>query len=230
MRKTLVILSGGLDSTVLAYHLRYHPEIELVGSLSVFYGQKHCRELVLAASTAKALGIHHTEVNLSSLVGSLASSLTGQGSVPEGHYAEENMKSTVVPNRNMILIALAAAVAISKGCEKIAYGAHAGDHAVYPDCRPEFVQAMQTALSRCDYNPVQLLNLFAYKTKADIVRLGIELGVDFRTTHTCYNGTEVACGRCGTCVERLEAFSLAGAEDPISYADREFWKQAVEGK
>jgi 7-cyano-7-deazaguanine synthase len=140
------------------------------------------------------------------------------------------MKATVVPNRNMVMIALATAFAISRKANFVAYAAHAGDHAIYPDCRPEFIDHLSKAIDHCDYNPPALVAPFAQKTKAEIVELGFSLRVPFHLTHTCYEGKAIACGRCGTCVERLEAFSLVGREDPLQYADTEYWKTVLEVK
>lgn len=223
---TLVILSGGMDSTVLAYHTAHSaPGHDLIGCVSVNYGQRHSRELQCAAITCADLGVRHHLLNLSSLRDHLsASSLTSDKAVPEGHYEADNMKDTVVPNRNMILIALATGVAISIGAKTIAYGAHAGDHAVYPDCRSEFAGALASAIELCDYDPPKLARPFINKTKKDIVQIGMDLKVPFDHTWTCYKGEAVACGRCGTCVERLEAFAEAGYTDPIKYVDPQFWK------
>lgn len=221
-KPTLVILSGGLDSTVLAYHMKDRQQ--LAGCVSVDYGQRHRRELMCAALTCTRLGVPHYRLDLSNLRNALGSSaLTSDQPVPEGHYAEESMKATVVPNRNMILMALAAGVAIANNAKAIAYGAHAGDHAIYPDCRPEFALAMENAIGLCDYQPPAVLRPFIEITKADIVRLGSRLHVHFEETHTCYNGDAIACGKCGTCVERLEAFSEARVEDPLQYTDRKYW-------
>lgn len=221
--KTLAILSGGMDSTVLAYHLAHKGD--LVACLSVNYGQRHNRELVCAAQTASDLGVKHLLLDLSSLRAVLGkSSLTSDLAVPEGHYAEETMKATVVPNRNMILMALAVGAAITEGAEAVAYGAHAGDHAIYPDCRPDFAAAMAQAVELCDYNPPAILRPFITLSKSDIVVRGLALRVPFEQTWTCYKGQDMACGRCGTCVERLEAFNLAHAEDPLPYVDRDYWR------
>lgn len=127
------------------------------------------------------------------------------------------MKLTVVPNRNMILLALAGAWAVSTKSEAIAYAAHAGDHAIYPDCRPEFAEAMQGALLLCDWHPVRIARPFLAMSKADLVKLGAELGVPFALTWSCYKGGDKHCGKCGTCVERREAFELAGVPDPTKY-------------
>lgn len=229
MKPTLAILSGGMDSTVLAYHLaRSSGTHRLAGCVSVNYGQRHARELACAQRTARDLNVPHYLLDLSGVrqhIGS--SSLTGDMPVPHGHYAEANMKATVVPNRNMVLLSLAVAVAIAHKAESVAYGAHAGDHAIYPDCRADFADAMRAAIALCDYTPPTLDAPFIGWTKAQIVAHGVTLGVPFEQTWTCYEGGDVACGKCGTCVERLEAFNLAGATDPLAYQDREFWKGAV---
>ena len=138
--------------------------------------------------------------------------------VPEGHYAEDNMKATVVPNRNMILLSVAAGWAISSKYDRIAYAAHSGDHAIYPDCRNEFAEALDGAIRLADWHEVSLYRPFVDMTKADIVSLGAKLGVPFEKTWSCYKGQDLHCGRCGTCVERREAFYLAGVDDPTTYA------------
>jgi 7-cyano-7-deazaguanine synthase len=153
---------------------------------------------------------------LAALLG--GSSLTDNSiSLPLGHYAEESMKSTVVPNRNMILLSLAAGHAISLKFDTVAYAAHAGDHTIYPDCRPEFADAMENALSKADWNKINLHRPFVKMNKSDLVKLGIELGVPFEKTWSCYAGGKLHCGKCGTCVERKEAFELIGLSDPTKY-------------
>jgi 7-cyano-7-deazaguanine synthase len=137
--------------------------------------------------------------------------------VPEGHYEDESMKSTVVPNRNMILLSIATAWSIASGLQGVAYAAHSGDHAIYPDCRPAFADAMNEAIRLCDYSSQELVRPFVSLTKADIVRVGASLGVPFEKTWSCYNGRKLHCGKCGTCVERIEAFELAGVPDPTEY-------------
>lgn len=233
-RPTLVILSGGMDSTVLAHYVHNSPRLSLLGCVSVDYGQRHKYELTCAAATCKALGVPHHLINLSSLAKHIHSSaLTGSEKVPEGHYAEASMKATVVPNRNMILISLAVAVGITNKAAHVAYGAHAGDHAVYPDCRPQFAEALANVVELCDYDPPTLLRPFIDITKAEIVSLGLKYNVPFERTWTCYKGRDnflsrpIACGKCGTCVERLEAFDACGAVDPMEYEDREFWRTTV---
>ncbi|MGF1529872.1 MAG: 7-cyano-7-deazaguanine synthase QueC [Puniceicoccaceae bacterium] len=217
--KTLVVFSGGLDSTVLLYHLL--AEGKQVSSLSVDYGQRHQVELSRARMIAENAGVPWDCVDFSTL-GSLLgkSSLVDRSvEVPEGHYEDESMKLTVVPNRNMILIALATARAIAIGANEVAYGAHAGDHAIYPDCRPAFAEAMDAAVRLADFNEVRLYRPFIGLSKAEIVTRGAELGVPFEDTWSCYKGGAVHCGRCGTCVERREAFQIAGVPDPTPYAE-----------
>lgn len=217
--KTVLIYSGGLDSTVLLCQLvdAGHE----VHALSINYGQRHNKELHAAKSITTRIGVEHRIADLTSLTPLLAgSSLTSADiEVPQGHYAEDNMKATVVPNRNMILLAVAAGWAISLKADLIAYAAHSGDHAIYPDCRNAFADAMDAAIRLADWHEVRLERPFVNMTKADIVRRGAELDVLFAETWSCYQGRELHCGRCGTCIERREAFYLAGVEDPTPYAD-----------
>lgn len=215
--KTVIVYSGGLDSTVLLYHLRATGH-EL-HALSFDYGQRHRCELDRAANICAELGIPQPQANLSGIQPLLAgSSLTSpEIDVAEGHYTEESMKSTVVPNRNMILLAIATGHALSIGAGQIAYAAHSGDHAIYPDCRNEFAEAMAAAIQLADWEKVKLIRPFVDWTKADIVRRGAELDVPFDQTWSCYKGGELHCGRCGTCIERREAFDLAAVEDPTPY-------------
>lgn len=217
--KTVLIYSGGLDSTVLLAHMKScRHEIH---ALSVDYGQRHRCELDKATEICAYMNIAHRIADLSAIQPLLAgSSLTSpQIDVAEGHYTESNMKSTVVPNRNMILLAIATGHALSIGATAVAYAAHSGDHAIYPDCRNEFADAMSAVMQLCDWKCIALNRPFVDWTKADIVRRGAELGVQFEKTWSCYNGGAVHCGRCGTCIERREAFDLAGVEDPTIYAD-----------
>lgn len=217
--KTLVIYSGGLDSTVLLYDL--HKAGHELHALSVNYGQRHGCELTQAAKICAGLGVDHKLADLSTLRFLLAgSSLTSpEIAVAEGHYSEENMKTTVVPNRNMILLAIATGHALSIGAGQVAYAAHSGDHAIYPDCRNEFADAMAGAMALCDWKQVELSRPFVDWTKADIVKRGAELGVPFDLTWSCYKGGSQHCGRCGTCIERREAFDLADVTDPTDYAE-----------
>ena len=217
--KALVLFSGGLDSTVLAAQLLADgAETRL---LSIDYGQRHAKELHQAEKIADALGLPHRILRLPDLGPLLGgSSLTDdQVELPEGHYAEESMKATVVPNRNMILLALAGGHALSIGFNTIAYAAHAGDHTIYPDCRPEFADAMEKALGLADWQNLHLHRPFVNFSKEELVRKGNELGAPLELTWSCYAGREKHCGKCGTCVERKEAFALAKVEDPTEYED-----------
>lgn len=222
MKKAVVILSGGMDSTTLLYDVLTQHASEEVTALSFNYGQNHAKELECAKATCEKLGVEHKIVDVSFLGKELlfgSSLTTGAENIPEGHYAAENMKSTAVPNRNMILISLAAGFAISLGAEHLYYGAHSGDHDIYPDCRPEFVEAMQNVLSLAGWNPIHLHAPYLNMDKGDIAIRGKELNVDYSLTWTCYKGGEKACGKCGSCTERLEAFEKAGIEDPIEYEE-----------
>jgi len=215
--KALVLFSGGLDSTVLATQLKVDgAETRL---LSIDYGQRHARELKRAEQIAQALELPQQVLRLPDLGPLLGgSSLTdAKVELPEGHYAEESMKATVVPNRNMILLALAGGHALSIGFNTIAYAAHAGDHTIYPDCRPEFADAMETALGLADWEKLSLHRPFVHLIKTDLVKKGAELGAPLHLTWSCYAGREIHCGKCGTCVERKEAFALAKIADPTDY-------------
>ena len=210
--KAIIILSGGMDSTTLLYDIinqGYEPI-----AISFIYGQKHYKELEAAKLTCKKLGVEHHIMNLTEAFNGFESSLLN-GDIPEGHYEDEVMKSTVVPNRNMIFLSIAAGFAISKNIKHIFYGAHAGDHAIYPDCRPEFVGAMKRVLELCHYEPVILHVPYLNIDKGDIAIKGTKLNVDYSLTWTCYNGSEKPCGKCGACIERKEAFAKAGVEDPL---------------
>jgi len=217
-RSAVAVYSGGMDSTVLLYYL-LDRGVELKGALSVDYGQKHRRELDAAKGFCKELGLEHRVADLRSLRDLFgASSLTSSAeAVPEGHYEEEQMKSTVVPNRNMILLSVAAAWAISLKAESVAYAAHGGDHAIYPDCREEFAQAMDRAVGLCDWSELGLCRPFVSWSKSEIAAEGCRLGGPMERTWSCYKGGKAHCGRCGTCVERREAFFLAGVEDSTTY-------------
>lgn len=215
--KKAVILSGGMDSAVALYAQRDAGH-ECV-AVSFDYGQRHRRELTSAARICEQLGVRHVVIDLRALRDVLArSALTSDAPVPDGHYAEASMRATVVPNRNMIMLSIAAAFALSNDCEALVYGAHAGDHAIYPDCRPAFVEHMRAALAVCDYNALALEAPFVDMSKADIAALGARLCVPFADTWSCYRGNVLHCGGCGTCVERREAFMLANVNDPTTYA------------
>lgn len=215
--KTVVLLSGGMDS-VTAFH-QVRREHDVVAALSFDYGAKHnAREIPWAKFHADRAGVAHRTIDLGFMNDCFASDLLKSGGeVPDGHYAEENMKRTVVPFRNGILLAVACGFAESVGAEALAIAAHSGDHAIYPDCREPFMRAMAEAMGQGTYARIQLLRPFIAMDKAAIARRGAELGIDFAETWSCYKGGEVHCGTCGTCVERREAFLLAGVDDPTSY-------------
>ena len=224
---TVCLLSGGLDSTVLFWQLL--EQGHAVAPLSVHYGQRHRCEIDSAQDVARRAAakwpeavVPHRTVELAPLQHVLSgSSQTDRFvPVPHGHYEEESMKATVVPNRNMILLAIAAGYAISLGGSKVAIAAHDGDHAIYPDCREEFQDAMQGALNLCHYEPVTLLRPFIGIDKTEIARRGAAMGAPLGATWTCYEGNRERghCRQCGACQERAEAFRLAGAVDPTVYA------------
>lgn len=229
-KKAVVLHSGGLDSTVLLYYMQ--TLYQEVLPISISYGQRHIRELQAAIEVWSSCEVKGEMVDLRSLQTILkgSSQTDGDIDVPEGHYAEDNMRVTVVPNRNMILISVATAYAISSQAEVVAYAAHAGDHAQYPDCREVFIAALENTIRLCDYNPPVLYAPFAGRTKADIVKLGSELRVPFDLTWSCYKGGEGHCGRCGTCVERAEAFHLAKVFDPTKYQDAYYWQDVIASK
>jgi len=213
----VVAFSGGLDSTVLLYD-----QIAAgygVRAVTVHYGQRHAfREVRAAKDTTAELRIPHDVFDLTELLPIICDGALGGGQeVPEGHYANDSMRATVVPNRNMMLLAVCGMVAVAKGNDAVVYGAHAGDHTIYPDCRPEFVEAMRSALGLASFEPLGLHAPFLRRTKADIVCLGAELKVPLGRTWSCYKGNRLHCGKCGTCVERIEAFKIAGIEDPTEY-------------
>ncbi len=214
--KVVVIYSGGMDSfTVLNRAITDGKE---VFALSFDYGQRHVKELACASTVCNKLGINHKVVDISSINQLLAgSSLTDDIEIPEGHYEAESMKSTVVPNRNMVLISLAVAYAVSVGAEQVYYGAHSGDHAIYPDCRPEFVEKMNDVCKIANYESVEIFSPYLKVSKTAILTDGINMGLDYTDTWTCYNGREKACGKCGACEERLEAFTDNNTIDPIPY-------------
>jgi 7-cyano-7-deazaguanine synthase len=222
MTGTLVLLSGGLDSTVLA---TVTSETERTETLSIHYGQRHARELEAASAVAAYLGVLHDTVDLSVLRQHLTgSALTDDVDVPEGHYAEASMRVTVVPNRNAIMLSVAVGIAVSRGLGRVVTAVHAGDHFVYPDCRPAFVRAMNTAARTGTegFGDVAIEAPFLHRTKADIVLAGAGIRAPMSLSWSCYQGGAAHCGRCGTCVERNEAFRLAKVADPTVYADADY--------
>jgi 7-cyano-7-deazaguanine synthase len=215
--KCLVLLSGGMDSvTVLHMTALLH---EVVGAVSFDYGSKHnAKEIPMAAWHAAQLGVKHDVITLDFVNQLFASDLLKSGGeIPDGHYADENMKRTVVPFRNGIMLAIACGLAESREAEALVIAAHSGDHAIYPDCRDPFMRSMAEAMQQGTYVGIKLFRPFIHCDKAEIVRRGYTLGVDYAHTWSCYKGHEIHCGTCGTCVERREAFLQAGVVDPTQY-------------
>ena len=216
MQRAVVTLSGGLDSATLLFWAvkRYD-----VSAITFDYGSKHNeKEQAAATELAGLTNVRHTFIKLPFINDLFKSDLLRSGgSIPEGHYEDESMRSTVVPFRNGIMLSIAVGLAESVGAGTVLYAAHAGDHAVYPDCRPDFLKAMSAAARAGTYMNVQIKDPFIGMHKKDIVLLGDELKVPFGVTYSCYKGGERHCGKCGTCVERREAFRLAGIADPTRY-------------
>lgn len=228
MKKTLVVCSGGLDSVTLAYQVA--AERQLIGLLTFDYGQRHKKEIDFAVLAAKRLGVPHRVIDIAHIGALLSSSLTDNSlAVPEGHYSADNMATTVVPNRNAIMLTIAFGLADSIGAEAVGIAVHGGDHFIYPDCRPEFITqfAKMQALALGKNPAIELYTPYLTITKGDIAKQSVQYRVPLHETWSCYQGGEQHCGRCGTCVERLEAIAYANAEDSSDYADREFWQSAT---
>lgn len=224
MTKTILVFSGGMDSTTLLYKLI--SEGKEVKAISFNYGQRHSRELDQASKTCQKLGIEHKIIDISFIKEIISNSaLTGDIEVPEGHYADDNMRKTVVPNRNMIMSSIAIGWAVNLGYNEVALGIHAGDRAQYPDCRPEFVEALRTISKIANFESIDIYVPFLYLDKGDIVIEGTKLNTDYSITQTCYVGNEKPCMRCGSCVERCSAFLKAGVKDPL-YSSEE-WEETV---
>ncbi|MBP55216.1 7-cyano-7-deazaguanine synthase QueC [Marinobacter sp.] len=217
MTETVVVIySGGMDSFTLLHLARARGY--KVHALSFDYGQRHVRELEVARQVCEELSVPHKVIDIRALSEVMAgSALTDEVDVPEGHYEEDSMKATVVPNRNMILLSLATGYAVTAGAIAVWYGAHGGDHAIYPDCRPEFVEKMDAVCQVANYEPVKIEAPFMGSDKGAILAEGLKLGLEYSKTWTCYNGRDRACGLCGSCVERLEAFAANGVSDPLPY-------------
>lgn len=216
--KTVVILSGGLDSTTLLYHLR--DAGHEVKALSIDYGQRHSKELDAAKRIAELNGVEHRIADISGL-----SAIFGRNAltdlsvnVPHGEYAPSTITVTTVPNRNMIMLAIATGWAISLRYNAVAFGAHAGAYTPYPDCQPRFAAAMNCATHVCDDAPIEIYAPFVQWDKGDIVKRGYDLGAPFELTWSCYEGGNVHCGKCSTCLDRLAAFAKCGFTDPVKYA------------
>lgn len=215
MKNSAIIVSGGMDSITLLYDRK--DEIAL--GISFDYGSNHnAREIPFAKMHCERLGIKHITINLDFMHQYFKSSLLdGAGAIPEGHYADDNMKSTVVPFRNGIMLAIAIGIAESNNLDQVFIANHGGDHTIYPDCRPEFINAIDAAATAGTYNNVKVIAPYTKITKSDIARIGKRLGIDYAETWSCYKGGEVHCGKCGTCVERKEALAEAGIEDKTIY-------------
>ena len=214
-KNALLVLSGGMDSVTLLYDRAE----EIALAVSFDYGSNHNhKEVPFAKKHCEALGIPHVVIPLKFMAEHFESSLlSGADAIPEGHYADENMKSTVVPFRNGIMLSIAAGLAESKGLQKVMMANHFGDHDVYPDCRKEFVDNMSAAISAGTYANIFIDAPYTSISKADIARKGAALGIDYAQTWSCYKGLEKHCGKCGTCIERKEALAAAGITDNTEY-------------
>lgn len=215
MKNSVIIVSGGMDSITLLYD--HKDEIAL--GISFDYGSNHnAREIPFAKMHCERLGIKHITINLDFMHQYFKSSLLdGAEAIPEGHYADDNMKSTVVPFRNGIMLSIAIGIAESNNLDQVFIANHGGDHTIYPDCRPEFINAIDAAATAGTYNNVKVVAPYTKITKSDIARIGKKLGIDYTETWSCYKGGEVHCGKCATCVERKEALAEAGIEDKTIY-------------
>lgn len=215
MKDAVIIVSGGMDSITLLYDCQQ----QIALAVSFDYGSNHNKkEIPFARHHCEKLGIPHIVIDLKFMQQYFHSSLLdGDDAVPTGDYAEANMRSTVVPFRNGIMLSIAAGIAESNGLKKVMMANHGGDHSIYPDCRPEFVDAMDNAVMNGTYEDVRVLAPYTNMTKTDIARRGQELGIDYSQTWSCYRGGNVHCGECGTCRERKDAFKAIGAADPTEY-------------
>lgn len=217
MKDSIIVLSGGMDSVTLLHE--YKSRIAL--AVTFDYGSNHnAREIACAREQCAELGIEHIVIALEFMGKYFRSSLLeGAEAIPEGHYEDENMRSTVVPFRNGIMLAVACGLAESRGLQHVLIANHGGDHAIYPDCRRGFVEAMSSAMREGTYEGVDIIAPYTDITKADIARRGAALAINYNNTYSCYKGGEIHCGVCGTCTERKEAFRLAGMADPTPYAE-----------
>ncbi len=215
MKDSLIVVSGGMDSITLLHE--YADQIALAVTFN--YGSNHAKkEIPFAQLHCQRLGIKHLVIPLSFMHDYFKSSLLeGDAAIPEGHYADENMKSTVVPFRNGIMLSIACGIAESNGLHKVLIANHGGDHSIYPDCRPEFINAMSSAMQNGTYEHIEIFAPYTNISKGDIARHGKALGIDYSETWSCYRGGDKHCGKCGTCVERHEALLEAGIDDPTEY-------------
>ena len=215
MKDSVIILSGGMDSVTMLHEFRSYIAL----AVTFDYGSNHAeKEIECAKYHCKQLGIEHIIIPLSFMKQYFHSSLLdGSSAIPEGHYADENMKSTVVPFRNGIMLAIACGLAEDRGLNKVMIANHGGDHAIYPDCRATFIDSISDAMAYGTYNNVRVFAPYTGITKGEIALKGKMLGIDYSTTWSCYKGGEHHCGKCGTCVERKEAMQYAGIEDNTIY-------------
>lgn len=214
-KDSVIILSGGLDSTTLLYE----EQKRIALAITFNYGANHnARETACARRHCAHLGIEHMVIDLAFIGQHFRSALTsGADAIPDGQYNDQNMHSTVVPFRNGIMLSVACGMAESRGLKRVLIANHGGDHAIYPDCRPQFVAAMDAAMRAGTYDGVTLAAPYTDISKADIIRRGAKLGIDYADTYSCYRGAEQHCGTCGTCTERRQAFAEAGITDPTTY-------------
>lgn len=220
--KAILSLSGGMDSATVLAEAKDQGR-EIVAAVSFFYGSKHnSYERDAAFALAQHYAVHFVPISLTEAMSCFKSDLlkTG-GNIPEGHYEAETMRATVVPARNMIFAAILAGLAESLSANEVWLGVHAGDHHIYPDCRPDFLVAMGSAMSLATDGKVHLVAPYVRHHKQSILRRGLGLGVPYALTRTCYKDQEVACGKCGSCQERLEAFAALSIADPVEYESRE---------
>ncbi len=219
MKNSVIIVSGGMDSITLLYD--HKDEIAL--GISFDYGSNHnAREIPYAKMHCERLGIRHITINLDFMHQYFKSSLLeGADAIPEGHYADDNMKSTVVPFRNGIMLSIAIGIAESNNLDQVFIANHGGDHTIYPDCRPEFINAINGAATAGTYNNVRVVAPYTNITKGEIASIGKRLGIDYTETWSCYKGGEKHCGKCGTCVERKEALAAAGIDDHTVYEENQ---------
>jgi len=216
-KDSVLILSGGMDSTTLLYEYKDR----IATAISFDYGSNHNdKEIPFAEYHCGQLGIKHINIPLSFMKEYFQSSLlSGADAIPEGNYNDDNMKSTVVPFRNGIMLAIAAGIAETNGLKHVMMANHSGDHAIYPDCRPQFASAMSNAIAAGTYDGITLKTPYTNISKAEIARHGKSLGIDYTRTWSCYKGQDIHCGKCGTCMERKEALRDAGIEDLTVYED-----------
>lgn len=242
--KHVLIVSGGMDSLTMADDLwkNGRPDCAISSIVSFNYGQNHKKELTFAQLWAEAHDIKHHHIDLWSsgytdAVSASSALLQGAEAVPEGHYAANNMTATIVPNRNMVMISIAGAIAFAEDAAYVNIGVHGGDHFIYPDCREEFINAADSALELATGGKVTLCAPFVAMTKEQIAYLAMDNGFDLSRTWSCYKGEEIHCGKCGTCVERLEAIDSAAIEiaankgivysDNTKYADTDYWRTVI---